>query len=110
MSESLEKLQRTDHDTLIRLESKVDNLVLSASQMTLTMSEKFSDHEARIRVMEKLAERADPDTNLKKLEDISQWVNDYKVRWKSLLAIASVIAGISGFVLQIILGYVFKAR
>lgn len=41
-----EKLQRADHDTLVRVEGKLDSL--STSLMSLQ-----NDHEARLRIMEK---------------------------------------------------------
>lgn len=46
----VEKLQREDHDRLVRLEGKIDTFIALQNDTKLEMS----DHEARIRVMENI--------------------------------------------------------
>ena len=48
----LEKLQRSDHDTLIRVETKMDGLVNEMRNANATSAKVQADHEARIRVLE----------------------------------------------------------
>ena len=103
--ESLDKLQRMDHDTLIRLESKVDSLITDIKDLKDGTSQKLTDHETRLRVMEKLAEQSQPETNLKKLNDLYQWKHDFQVRWQFIVAAAGVIGGVVGFILTLIGSY-----
>lgn len=48
----LEKLQRTDHDTLIRVEAKMDGLVQEVRTTNTNNVTVAADHEARIRLLE----------------------------------------------------------
>lgn len=103
--ESLDKLQRIDHDTLIRLESKVDSLITDIRDLKDGTSQKLTDHETRLRVIEKIAEQSQPETNLKKLNDLYQWKHDFQVRWQFVVGVAGLIGGVVGFVLTLIGSY-----
>ncbi len=98
--DSLDKLQRLDHDTLIRLESKVDSVLTDIKDLKEGTTTKLADHELRLRVLEKLAEQYQPELNLKKLNEVYQWKHDFQVTWKVILATASAVGGIVGFLLE----------
>lgn len=100
--ESLDKLQRIDHDTLIRLESKVDSLITDIRDLKDGTSQKLTDHETRIRIMEKMAEVSQPEANIKKLNEVYGWVHDFKVRWQFVVAVAGLVGGVVGFILTLI--------
>lgn len=78
----LERLQRLDHDTLIRVESKMDSLTTEMRQTNAVALSTTSDHEARIRVLE-----VDRDRN-----SGSQYGSD-KVK-NTLFAIIGICVGI----------------
>lgn len=48
----LEKLQRDDHDTLIRVETKLEGLTAEIRDGNNNMKAMIADHELRIRVLE----------------------------------------------------------
>ena len=48
----LEKLQRNDHDVLIRIETRMDSFITEMRQTNAASLATTSDHEARIRVLE----------------------------------------------------------
>jgi hypothetical protein len=52
----LEKLQRLDHDTLIRVETVLNSLIIELRQTNATAVAAVADHEARIRVLEKVSD------------------------------------------------------
>lgn len=47
-----DRMQRTDHDTLIRLETKVDGLPTAIREAVSELGGRITDHETRIRSME----------------------------------------------------------
>lgn len=52
----LEKLQRLDHDTLIRVETVLNSMIVEIRQTNATNVAATADHEARLRVLEKVSE------------------------------------------------------
>lgn len=51
--DELEKLQRSDHDVLIRVETKMDSLTTELRTSNVNAATQLTDHETRIRVLEK---------------------------------------------------------
>lgn len=50
--EEIDKLQRMDHDTIVRMESKLDVLIKNVENLTNGSTMKLNDHENRIRSLE----------------------------------------------------------
>lgn len=99
---SLEKLQRSDHDLLIRLEAKVDTLIIDVKEVKDGTNTKLLDHEARIRSIEKIHEEINPIQAAKDFRDVQQELHDFRTIWKFVVTVASAIGGIIGFGLSII--------
>lgn len=59
--ESLDKLQRTDHDTLIRVESKLDQMLSDTKQARDEGNTRWGDHEARLKIIEGVVHDAQRD-------------------------------------------------
>lgn len=105
--ESLDKLQRQDHDSLIRLESKFDNFLTSYTQDIKDLKDgttkQLADHEIRLRSIEKMIETFKPEERVKQLDSLLQDRNDSKVRRRTIMAIVAVIASVVSTILTILL-------
>jgi hypothetical protein len=53
---ALEKLQRADHDTLLRVETRIEGLTNEIRQQSTIVTAATTDHEARLRVLERVNE------------------------------------------------------
>jgi hypothetical protein len=49
---NLDKLQRLDHDSIVRMESKLDGLIADVKAMGDGMATKVADHDVRLRTLE----------------------------------------------------------
>lgn len=96
------KLNLKDHDLLIRVDQKVDNLIDSMDKLSDGMTKELADHELRINAIEKVHEELNPTEIAKTVQKNSQWINDFKITWKVLLFISSAISSIIGFILAVI--------
>lgn len=104
--DTLEKLQRIDHDTLIRLESKVDGLVTAMKDIREGTTQKLVSLEARIVDAEKIHEATNPIEAIKKLDEVYQWKHDFQLTYKILIGVASTIGGIIGFGASLLVKFV----
>lgn len=76
----MDKLQRSDHDTLIRLEGKVDSLILNVAALQLGT-------DTRIKEIEK------------QLEANTLWIHDFRSTYKVIGVFASGVGAIVSFIL-----------
>lgn len=83
-SEELERLQRTDHDTLIRVEAKMDNLALDVKTAAAETASRLNDHESRLRSLETLLQRFPPETHDTLLQGLVVWKRDMATSWKTI--------------------------
>ena len=79
---TLDRMQRADHDTLIRVEGKVDGIVTDVKDMKDGVNTKLLDHEARVKILE-------------------QQSHDFKTIWKFVVALATTIGTVLGFTLSL---------
>lgn len=98
-----EKIQQMDHDLLIRLESKVDGLVIDIKDLKDGTSQKIADHEARLKVIELSHEKIDPEKAIEELHLASQWIHDFKLTWKITLGIAGGVGAAISFFIDLLL-------
>lgn len=82
----LERLQRADHDTLIRLEGKVDTLSDDIKGLSNRITTQLIDHEARIKVLE-------------------LWRHDFRLTWKLMVAVATFIGTVLGILSQVVIAF-----
>lgn len=106
MADSLsitQKMQRDDHDTLIRVETKMDQLVSDVKELKDGLTFRVSQIEMRVADLEKLRDEIQPKTAMMKLEEVYQWKHDFKLTWKVILGIVSVTSSIAGAVVSLVL-------
>jgi len=100
MPELDDKLRRSDHDTLIRLESKVDSMVNDIKDLKDGTQLRLLDLEARVRIIEKTHDEVRPKEAVEKLDILWTWRNEIMANWKFILAGLGVFAGVLGFLLN----------
>lgn len=99
MSDSdIAKMQQTDHDTLIRVETKIENLILEVKQANSDINSRLIDHEGRIRSIEAVHERTDPAGTVQRVDNLDAWKNGLQSNWKLIVILISFISGLVGFV------------
>lgn len=101
--EEIEKLRSLDHDTLIRLETKVDSVLESVKEIKDGTAAQLANHEQRINDMEKLRDELNPKELVTQIKSNAQWIHDFKLTWKIILAISASIGGIVGFIVNLVL-------
>lgn len=92
--DSLDKMQRVDHDTLVRVEGKLDNLATDMREMKDGIREQLADHETRIRVSEILHGRVDIDSLILKVSTLWDDRNKrsgFVAAWASLGGVGSAL-------------------
>lgn len=107
---------KTDHDILITLVEnvknnhttildKIDGVKNDVSEIKENVSMKIADHEIRIRSLEKLRDEIKPESMVEILLKNEKWISEYKITWKLMLTVASIIAGVVGFLLSTLADY-----
>lgn len=104
---TFDKMQRTDHDTLIRVEAKVDALIADVKEMKDGTNLKLIDHEGRLKSLEKIVDETNPEVRVKQVDELVQWKHDFSLTYKVIITIASVIGAMVGFVASLLLD-IFK--
>lgn len=99
------KLRRSDHDLLIRLESKVDDIASDVKDLKDGTGTKLNEHELRIRKLEETAEKAQVDKRLNQIDELITWMANTKVSIKYVIAIVATATSILTFFLKLALDY-----
>lgn len=90
----LEAMQRLDHDTLVRVEAKMDNLSADVKVMGDGIQAKLNDHELRVRKLEDLTISVQPLEQIKKLHEVEKKVDGLeRLQW-----LVGIIGGLIVFV------------
>ena len=92
MPTEIEKIQRTDHDTLIRVETKMDSLIIEMRSTNSAINDRLIDHESRLRVIEDIHSRVQPLDANKQLQSLLDWQDRLTSNYKF---IAATMGGIS---------------
>lgn len=87
----MDKLQRSDHDTLIRLEGKVDALIMNVGTWQTGL-------DVRVKEMER------------QLDANTQWIHDFRSTYKVIGIFASLVSSVVTFILTMfaLRGELFK--
>lgn len=96
------RIQKSDHDTLIRLETKVDQIVVDIKELKDGLNAKVADLDARVKLMEKLRDEMTPIESHNRINELWQWKHDFSLTWKVIITIASVVGGVVGFILSVV--------
>ena len=98
--ENLDKLQRLDHDMLIRLETKLDGVAIDIKEVKEVTTIRLSNLENRVNELEKLRDELNPREVVKKVNEVYQRQYDFQLTWKVVVAVAAGIGGIVGFLIS----------
>ncbi len=97
------RLRRADHDLLIRLESKVDDISVDIRELNDGTKATLALHEKRISDIEKTILESDPKVNIKKLDEVYNWMHDTRLSLKFLVASIVAISSIITFLLKVVI-------
>jgi hypothetical protein len=94
----LETLQRTDHDTLIRIEANLNNLATDVKIMGDGLNARVADHELRMQKLETVVNQLNPIETLKEFRNLQQQVHDFYTTANVYRIIAGFVGGLFMFV------------
>ena len=89
----LETLQRADHDALIRVESKLDNLATDVKIMGDGFGKTVADHEIRIKRIEDVIVQTNLLESYKEFRILQQKVHDFMTSANVYRVIAGFLGG-----------------
>lgn len=105
MSE-LDRLQRTDHDTLTRLETKVDYLTSAIKSYSEGFTQRIVDLEHNVRDLQKQRDEVNVPSLAKEVEENTQWRRDFKLTYRVIIAITTAVGAIIGFAVSILVKFI----
>lgn len=100
--ETIEKLQRADHDALIRLETKMDSLGESMRRIETGFADRITKLEVGIDKINRVHDETNPIESVKKLNDLYQWIHDFRLTYKIIAVIIGIISSIIGYTLAVL--------
>ena len=89
-----------DHDLLIRLEAKLDQVILDVKDLKDGTTMKIANLELRVNELEDCHKQIDPPKMSTRLNSLEDWVMEQKINIKWLITIASFIGGIAGYIIS----------
>lgn len=92
----------SDHDLLIRLDTKFDELTTQIKINNDGVISKLGDHETRLKSMETLRDEFGPILIKQQVEQNTQWIHDFKLTYRTLVAIAATVGAVAGFFLSVV--------
>lgn len=98
-----EELQRKDHDTLVRLETKMDQVIGDIKEMKDGTSKTLAALDERVKMLEAVKDKMQPDVVLRHVEDLVQWKREFNTVWRAMVTISATVSGIIGFTLATVL-------
>ncbi len=104
----LEKLQRFDHDTLIRLEVLVKNVSDDIKEMKDGTARQLANLELRLKVVESVHEATKPEQTLNEFRIVQRDFRDFVVQAQTARYFAGLLGGLLASVLTLFLNYVLK--
>lgn len=97
--QELAKIQRLDHDTLVRMEEHIKMIALDIKEMKEGTSFTLSDHEARLKRIETTLEIVKPEESLVEFRELQRQVRDFVVTANVFRVLGGIIGGIIVFLL-----------
>lgn len=110
--------QMPDHDILITLVETVKNnhmalldkisgVKADVGEIKDNVNVQIANHEMRIKAIEEVHNKINAEAELKKLNEVYQWMHDFRITWKFILGVSIAVSSIVSFFLGTILD-VFK--
>ena len=100
---SIDQLNSRDHDTLIRVESKVDQLVKEVKDLKDGTTIRIIALETRMDNMETVRDAYNPKDLVPKILEHDQWIHDYKLTQRLFLLAAGAGGGIIAFLINFLI-------
>lgn len=97
-----ERMQRADHDTLIRVEALMNQIALEIKEFKDGLRTTILDHDTRLKVLEKINEQFQISEIAKETQNNAQWRRDFETRYKTIV----MMAGFTGAVITFLIGVV----
>lgn len=96
------KMQRTDHDTLIRVEALMNGLVSDVKDLKDGTAARLIEHETRLRSLEKIADEYKPGPLVNQLMENTNNIRDMRTSKNTVFLVASVVGGIIAFLFMVV--------
>ncbi len=96
------KLNLKDHDLLIRLDQKVDNLIISMDKLNDGTTQQLAQHDLRINALEKLHEELNPKEIATQVKDNTDFIKSFKITWRLMIFTTSIISAVISFILALV--------
>jgi hypothetical protein len=95
----VDKIQREDHDLLVRIEANLTNLGTDVKIMGDGINLRVSDHEIRIQKLETVGVQTDPVETIRQFHILQQQVHDFMTTANVLRIAAGIIGGLVFYLL-----------
>ncbi len=101
------QIQTNDHDVLIRLDTKFDVFINEWQSVRNSLNSRLSAAESRITGLEGTIKELIVGETRKKADFSQQWIHDFQVRWKLIIAIATVLGSVVTLIVEAIFKFIF---
>jgi len=95
-----DSLTTKDHDLLIRLEAKLDQVSIDVKDLKDGTTQRIAILEARMDELEAVNTEIKPKDMAETLRQHDKWISEQKLNIRWSLSIASAIGGLVGFILS----------
>lgn len=86
----------SDHDLLIRVDAKVDNLALDVKDLKDGFSARLVTVENKITQYDKILAEYSPEPIVKQLHENTQWIRDFKTTNRVVIGLFTFLAFLAG--------------
>lgn len=94
--------QQNDHDLIIRLDTKFDQMASDIKELKDGTTSRLVELEQRVDTIEETHDRLHVTETAQTVAENTRWINDFNVRWKLIIALASGISAVVGFIAALI--------
>lgn len=98
----MEIQNQKDHDLLIELNVKVQQVLTELKEWRATSDNRVAKVETRVDAIEKTLDQV----SIQQMQSVglanAQWIRDFDTRWRTVIAMASFIGGIIGFLVSVL--------
>lgn len=97
-----ERMQRADHDTLIRVETLMGQIATDIKEFKDGLRSTINDHDTRIRLQEKINEQFPLAVLSKELHENTEWIRDFKTRYKTIVMMSGLTGAMITFIVSVV--------
>ena len=98
MTKTTKVQQMSDHDLLIRVDAKVDQLSLDIREVKDGTTIEIANHEHRLLAIERVHDETNPKKAIEELAVVKQWQHDFNFKWRFIIAAAAFIGGLVSWI------------